>query len=73
MGESINLQWNMLALLAKNNYSGTLFSQASIIQKCTTIALLTGICIKGFLNGGTHTLSEERNESNPSTQNFFWC
>jgi monoamine oxidase len=37
--------------------------QASF-RKCTTIALLTTrICIKGFLNGGTHTLSEEERKA----------
>jgi hypothetical protein len=34
MGESVsNLQWNMQAHFGAKYYSGTLFSQASIIQE----------------------------------------
>jgi monoamine oxidase len=33
MGDLSNLQWNMQAHFGENNYSGTLFSQASIIQE----------------------------------------
>jgi monoamine oxidase len=46
----------------ENNYSGTLFSQASIIQEMIT-ALLTTKDMHCFLNGGTHTLSEEERKA----------
>jgi hypothetical protein len=55
-----NLQWTK-PIWRENNYSGTLFQSASIIQKCTITASADykGYALKGFLNG-THTLSEER-------------
>jgi monoamine oxidase len=49
----------------ENNYSGTLFSQASIIQEMYdhSTADYKGYALKGFLNGGTHTLSEEERKA----------
>jgi hypothetical protein len=49
----------------ENNYSGTLFSQASIIQEINdhSTADYKGYALKGFLNGGTHTLSEEERKA----------
>jgi hypothetical protein len=41
MGESIKFAGICKPILRENNYSGTLFSQASIIQECTITALLT--------------------------------
>jgi monoamine oxidase len=59
-----NLQWNMQAHFGENNYSGTLFSQASIIQEMYdhSTADYKGYALKGFL-GGTHTLSEEERKA----------
>jgi monoamine oxidase len=66
MGESIKFAVEYpTAFWKENNFSGTLFSQASIIQEMYdhSSADHTKFALKGFLNGGTNTLSkEERKE-----------
>jgi monoamine oxidase len=66
MGESIKFAVEYKTPFWKqNNYSGTLFSQASIIQEMYdhSSADNSGFALKGFLNGGTAVLSlEERKE-----------
>jgi monoamine oxidase len=62
MGESIKFAVEYASpFWRENNYSGTLFSQASIIQEMYdhSTADNKGYALKGFLNGGTHTLSKE--------------
>lgn len=46
------------------NYSGTLYSQASIIQEMYdhSTATATGFALKGFLNGGTAVLSSQERQ-----------
>ncbi|TDE01346.1 flavin monoamine oxidase family protein [Flavobacterium sandaracinum] len=66
MGESIKFAVEYKTPFWKqNNYSGTLFSQASIVQEMYdhSTADNSGFALKGFLNGGTAVLSlEERKE-----------
>lgn len=66
MGESIKFSVEYKTPFWKqNHYSGTLFSQASIIQEMYdhSTADNSGFALKGFLNGGTAVLSlEERKE-----------
>lgn len=66
MGESIKFAVEYKTPFWKqNNYSGTLFSQASIIQEMYdhSTADNSGFALKGFLNGGTAVISmEERKE-----------
>ncbi|MGZ9734527.1 flavin monoamine oxidase family protein [Flavobacterium sp. GNP002] len=66
MGESIKFAMEYKTPFWKqNNYSGTLFSQSSIIQEMYdhSTADNSGFALKGFLNGGTAVLSlEERKE-----------
>ncbi|SHM79076.1 flavin monoamine oxidase family protein [Flavobacterium xinjiangense] len=66
MGESIKFAVEYKTPFWKQkNYSGTLFSQASIIQEMYdhSTADNSGFALKGFLNGGTSVLSrEERKE-----------
>ena len=66
MGESIKFSVEYKTSFWKqHNYSGTLFSQASIIQEMYdhSTADNSGFALKGFLNGGTAVLSlEERRE-----------
>ncbi|WP_432222459.1 flavin monoamine oxidase family protein [Flavobacterium sp. TMP13] len=66
MGESIKFSVEYATPFWRtNNYSGTLFSQASIIQEMYDHSTFdhNGYALKGFLNGGTHALSrEERKE-----------
>jgi monoamine oxidase len=66
MGESIKFAVEYKTPFWKqNNYSGTLFSQASIIQEMYdhSSADNSAFALKGFLNGGTAVLSlEERKE-----------
>ena len=66
MGESIKFSVEYKTPFWKeDNYSGTLFSQASIIQEMYdhSTADNSGFALKGFLNGGTAVLSmEERKE-----------
>ncbi|MFE3867342.1 flavin monoamine oxidase family protein [Flavobacterium sp. LS2P90] len=66
MGESIKFAVEYKTSFWKQkNYSGTLFSQASIIQEMYdhSTADNSGFALKGFLNGGTSVLSrEERKE-----------
>ncbi|MBG6111815.1 monoamine oxidase [Flavobacterium sp. CG_9.10] len=62
MGESIKFAVEYAKpFWRENGFSGTLFSQASIINEmydhCTFDT--TGFALKGFLNGGTNTLSKE--------------
>jgi monoamine oxidase len=66
MGESIKFAVEYASpFWRENNYSGTLFSQASIIQEMYdhSTADYKGYALKGFLNGGTHTLSEEERKA----------
>ena len=66
MGESIKFAMEYASpFWRENNYSGTLFSQASIIQEMYdhSTADNKGYAVKGFLNGGTHTLSEEERKA----------
>ena len=66
MGESIKFAVEYeRPFWREQNYSGTLFSQASIIQEMYDHSNNddNGYALKGFLNGGTYTLSyEERKE-----------
>jgi len=66
MGESIKFAVEYASpFWRENNYSGTLYSQASIIQEMYdhSTADNIGYALKGFLNGGTYTLTaEERKE-----------
>lgn len=62
MGESIKFAVEYASPFWKeNNYSGTLFSQASIITEMYDHSTFdnTGYALKGFLNGGTSILSSE--------------
>ena len=62
MGESIKFAVEYATpFWRENNYSGTLYSQASIIQEMYdhSTADNKGFALKGFLNGGTYTLSQE--------------
>jgi monoamine oxidase len=63
MGESIKFVEYASPFWRENNYSGTLFSQASIIQEMYdhSTADYKGYALKGFLNGGTHTC-QKKNE-----------
>jgi len=66
MGESIKFAVEYTRpFWRENNYSGTLFSQASIIQEMYdhSTADNKGYALKGFLNGGTNTLSEEERKA----------
>ncbi|MBW4359130.1 flavin monoamine oxidase family protein [Flavobacterium taihuense] len=66
MGESIKFAVEYpTAFWKENNFSGTIFSQASIIQEMYDHSSSdhTKFALKGFLNGGTNTLSkDERKE-----------
>lgn len=66
MGESIKFAVEYASpFWRENNYSGTLYSQVSIIQEMYDHSTSDnqGYALKGFLNGGTYTLSaEERKE-----------
>jgi len=62
MGESIKFAVEYeKPFWREQNYSGTLFSQASIIQEMYDHSNNddSGFALKGFLNGGTYTLSQE--------------
>lgn len=62
MGESIKFAVEYpTAFWKENNFSGTLYSQASIIQEMYDHSSSdnTKFALKGFLNGGTNTLSQE--------------
>jgi monoamine oxidase len=62
MGESIKFAVEYeRPFWREQNYSGTLFSQASIIQEMYDHSNNddSGYALKGFLNGGTYTLSQE--------------
>ncbi|PKH66545.1 hypothetical protein CXF59_11430 [Flavobacterium sp. ALD4] len=66
MGESIKFAMEYASPFWRElNYSGTLFSQASIIQEMYdhNTSDNKGYALKGFLNGGTHTLSEEERKA----------
>jgi monoamine oxidase len=66
MGESIKFAMEYASpFWRENNYSGTLFSQASIIQEMYDHSTSDnkGYALKGFLNGGTHVLSEEERKA----------
>ncbi|MEZ7506417.1 flavin monoamine oxidase family protein [Flavobacterium sp. Arc2] len=66
MGESIKFAMEYASPFWRDNkYSGTLFSQASIIQEMYdhSTADNKGYALKGFLNGGTHMLSEEERKA----------
>lgn len=66
MGESIKFAVEYpTAFWKENNFSGTLFSQASIIQEMYdhSSADHTKFALKGFLNGGTNTLSKEERKN----------
>ena len=54
----------------QNNYSGTLFSQASIIQEMYdhSSADNSGFALKGFLNGGTAVLTQEQRKEKVMAQ-----
>lgn len=63
MGESIKFAVEYARpFWRENDYSGTLFSQASIIQEMYDHSNVdtTGFALKGFLNGGSHTLTKEQ-------------
>ena len=62
MGESIKFAVEYKKpFWREQNYSGTLYSQASIIQEMYdhSNSDKSGFALKGFLNGGTYTLSQE--------------
>ncbi|NAS31018.1 FAD-dependent oxidoreductase [Flavobacteriaceae bacterium R38] len=58
------------AFWKENNYSGTLFSQSGIIQEQYDHSSIDSSCfaLKGFLNGGTITLSREEREAKVKAQ-----
>ena len=65
MGESIKFAVEYTRpFWRENNYSGTLFSQASIIQEMYDHSTndYKGFALKGFLNGGTYTMSKEERQ-----------
>ena len=65
MGESIKFAVEYeRPFWRENHYSGTLYSQASIIQEMYdhSTADNQGFALKGFLNGGTYTLSKEERQ-----------
>jgi monoamine oxidase len=66
MGESIKFAMEYAnPFWRENNYSGTLFSQASIIQEMYDHSTSDnkGYALKGFLNGGTQALSKEERKA----------
>ncbi|MEC5165864.1 monoamine oxidase [Flavobacterium sp. PL11] len=65
MGESIKFAVEyQRPFWREKHYSGTLYSQASIIQEMYdhSTADNQGFALKGFLNGGTYTLSQEERQ-----------
>jgi len=65
MGESIKFSMEYAsAFWRENHYSGTVFSQASIIQEQHDHSSSDGLgfSLKGFLNGSNHTLTKEERE-----------
>jgi monoamine oxidase len=71
MGESIKFAVEYATPFWKeNNYSGTLFSQASIITEMYDHSTFdnTGYALKGFLNGSTSILSLEERKTKVITQ-----
>ena len=65
MGESIKFAIEYARpFWRESNYSGTLYSQASIIQEMYdhSTADNKGFALKGFLNGGTYTMSKEERQ-----------
>jgi monoamine oxidase len=71
MGESIKFAVEYTTPFWKeNNYSGTLFSQASIITEMYDHSTFdnTGYALKGFLNGSTSILSSEERKTKVITQ-----
>lgn len=71
MGESIKFSVEYkTAFWKEKNYSGTLFSQASIIQEMYdhSTSDYSGFALKGFLNGGTSVLSQEERKRKVITQ-----
>jgi monoamine oxidase len=65
MGESIKFAVEYeTAFWRENNFSGTLYSQASIIQEMYDHSTFdsSGFALKGFLNGGTHAMSSTERE-----------
>jgi len=71
MGESIKFAVEYTTPFWKeNNYSGTLFSQASIITEMYDHSTFdnTGYALKGFLNGSTCILSSEERKIKVITQ-----
>ena len=71
MGESIKFAVEYTTPFWKeNNYSGTLFSQASIITEMYDHSTFdnTGYALKGFLNGSTSILSLEERKTKVITQ-----
>jgi len=71
MGESIKFAVEYATPFWKeNNYSGTLFSQVSIITEMYDHSTFdnTGYALKGFLNGSTSILSSEERKTKVITQ-----
>jgi monoamine oxidase len=71
MGESIKFAVEYASpFWRENNFSGTLFSQASIIQEMYDHSSFdnSGYALKGFLNGGTHSLLASEREEKVITQ-----
>ena len=71
MGESIKFAVEYATPFWKeNNYSGTLFSQASIMTEMYDHSTFdnTGYALKGFLNGSTSILSSEERKTKVITQ-----
>jgi len=65
MGESIKFSMEYAhPFWRENHYSGTVFSQSSIIQEQYDHSSSDGLgfSLKGFLNGGTSTLSKEERQ-----------
>ncbi len=65
MGESIKFAVEYASpFWRENNYSGALYSQASIIQEMYdhSTADNSGFALKGFLNGGTYTMSKDERQ-----------
>jgi monoamine oxidase len=70
MGESKICSRIRYSILREKRFSGTLFSHASIAQEMYDHSTFdnTGFALKGFLNGGSYTLTaaerEEKSSSN---------
>lgn len=71
MGESIKFAVEYASpFWREKNFSGTLFSHASIVQEMYDHTTFdnTGFALKGFLNGGSHSLTQAERQGKVITQ-----